>query len=147
MRAHYFAYGSNLDLARMRARVPSAQVVGTALLRGMRLQLDKRGGDGSGKANLRSDASGHVWGVVYTLARAHWAALDACEPGYTRIRVSVECAGAVLDAETYISALRTPEPFALPWYKRLIIDGARAQGLPEAYVALLEDLPERGDPD
>jgi gamma-glutamylcyclotransferase len=60
MRVRYFAYGSNLDLARMRARAPAVGLIGPALLQGMRLAFDKRGGDGSGKANLAEDAASHV---------------------------------------------------------------------------------------
>jgi hypothetical protein len=63
----YFAYGSNLDLARIRSRVPAVGLIGPALLQHMRLTFDKRGRDGSGKANLAEDTASHVWGVLYAL--------------------------------------------------------------------------------
>ena len=146
MRVRYFAYGSNLDLARMRARVPAVGLIGPARLQGMRLAFDKRGKDGSGKANLAEDAASHVWGVLYALEWAQLPILDTFEPGYERVRVSVEREGVRLAAETYVSTLCAPALAAASWYKQLIVEGARAHGLPEAYVARLRHLPARDDP-
>jgi hypothetical protein len=145
--ARYFAYGSNLDLGRMRARVAAVGVIGPALLRGMRLAFDKRGRDGSAKANLTEDAGSRVWGVLYTLERTQLPILDAFEPDYERVRVAVERQGVRLPAETYVSKLRAPALEAHAWYKQLVVEGARAQGLPDAYVAQLQRLPAREDPD
>ena len=147
MRVRYFAYGSSLDLARMRARVPAVGLIGPALLQGVRLTFDKRGGDGSGKANLAEDAASHVWGVLYALEWAHLPILDAFEPDYERVRVSVEREGARLTAETYVSTLCAPALAVTNWYKELVVEGARAHGLPDAYVAQLRRLPARDDPD
>jgi gamma-glutamylcyclotransferase len=147
MRVRYFAYGSNLVLARMRARVPVVGLIGPALLRGMRLTFDKRGVDGSGKANLAEGAASHVWGVLYALEWAHLPILDAFEPDYERVRVSVEREGARLSAETYVSTLCAPALPAHAWYLQLVVEGARAHGLPDAYVAQLRRLPARDDPD
>jgi len=144
--ALYFAYGSNLSLERMRARVPSARVMGPGLLRGARLRLDKRGADGSGKANLAADRHGCVWGVAYRLSAAHWGDLDAVEPGYSRVTVELELFGRGVSAETYRSERLTADPVAFDWYKRLIVEGARQHGLPEDYVRHLEALPARPDP-
>jgi hypothetical protein len=143
--ALYFAYGSNLLLARMRERIPGAEPLGAARLAGYRLCLDKRGRDGSGKANLREDANGCVWGVVYRFDACEWPRLDACEPGYERFALSVELAGALHAAHAYRShrLIRDPVPFA--WYKRLIVAGAREHGLPQEWLRLLEALPERAD--
>ena len=47
----YFAYGSNLDAAQMRARCPSAKLLGAAILDGYRLRLrraERRLGRGRG---------------------------------------------------------------------------------------------------
>ena len=146
MRALYFAYGSNLKLARLRGRVPSAQVVTTARLHGYRLALDKRGSDGSGKANLCREPGSRVWGVVYGFGLQDWAALDACEPGYERIAVGVEAGERRLRAETYVALRLTREPVAFDWYKRLILEGAREHGLPDEWLERLERLPQRPDP-
>jgi gamma-glutamylcyclotransferase (GGCT)/AIG2-like uncharacterized protein YtfP len=147
MQALYFAYGSNLCVGRLRERVPSAACVGRARLPGRRLVTDKLGRDGSGKANLREDASATVWGVLYRIQSAHWAELDACEGGYSRVSLEVVTeAGARLLAQTYVSETLTADPVPYAWYKRLVIEGARAHGLPADYVATLEAWPEKPDP-
>ena len=140
MDSRYFAYGSNLVLARMRERVPSAHPLGAARLSGMCLTLDKRGSDGSGKANLTPDDAGHVWGVVYALDPEHWPLLDACEPRYERIVVEVVLGDEPVRAHTYTSDWRTDRPVARSWYKQLIVEGARAHALPEAWIRALERL-------
>jgi gamma-glutamylcyclotransferase (GGCT)/AIG2-like uncharacterized protein YtfP len=141
--ALYFAYGSNLVIARMRQRVPSARALGRARLDGRRLALDKRGRDGSAKANLRPDPAAHVWGALYRLDPRHWPALDACEPGYARVAVEVRAgAGERVAAETYVAQVHTDEP-AWDWYLGLLLQGARDHGLPEEYRTWLASLPAR----
>jgi gamma-glutamylcyclotransferase (GGCT)/AIG2-like uncharacterized protein YtfP len=146
VRPLYFAYGSNLSPERMRERVPSARTEGPARLRGWRLALDKRGADGSGKANLREDASTAVWGALYSLDPGDWPRLDAFEPGYARIPVRVEWRDRETPASTYVSQRLTDAP-ARRGYKRWIVEGARAQGLPPDWIRLLEALPEQPDPE
>jgi gamma-glutamylcyclotransferase (GGCT)/AIG2-like uncharacterized protein YtfP len=143
----YFAYGSNLKLERMRARVPSARVFGRAQLRNRRLCLDKRGLDGSGKANLREDGRACVWGALYAIDPEHWETLDRYEDGYARVAVeAVTEQGEAVSAETYVAYRLTREPVAFDWYKRLVVEGAHEHGLPADYVAALEGLPEKPDP-
>ncbi len=146
MSALYFAYGSNLVLTRMRERVASARVLTTGQIAGYRLALDKRGADGSGKANLVHDPGSVVWGVVYCIDAADWAGLDAHEPGYARIDVEVATPLRRLAAKTYRARVLTDEPVAFDWYKRLIVEGAREHGLPPEWLETLAALPERPDP-
>jgi gamma-glutamylcyclotransferase len=148
MQSLYFAYGSNLCAERLRGRVASAETLGPAILPGRRLTMDKRGRDGSGKANVVPDGRGEVWGVVYSLHAADWSALDAYEAGYARVGVEVRTRLATqaeerLLAWTYVAEQRTEDPVPFDWYKRLIVEGARAHGLPEAWLARLEALPAR----
>ena len=104
MTRHYFAYGSNLKLERLRSRIESARFVTRARLAGFRLAMDKSGRDGSGKANLQRDRQAHVWGVVYAIDRSHWARLDGFETGYARVEVRVVTeAGEAMDA--YLGSL------------------------------------------
>ena len=146
MSSLYFAYGSNLSPARMRERVPGAEAQGPARLAAFRLCLDKLGADGSGKANLREDASQSVWGALYRLDASDWPRLDRFEAGYERIAVEVLCRDTPRAAETYRSRRFAAEPVPFAWYKRLLVEGARAHGLPESWIRHLEALPERPDP-
>lgn len=127
----------------MRERVPSAQVVGPARLRGFRLACDKRGADGSGKANLHPHAGSLVWGVVYRLDPADWSALDACETLYQRVAVRVEADGRELAAQSYRSRALTDDPVPFAWYRRLMLEGAREHALPDDYLRTLAALPSR----
>lgn len=145
MHAVYFAYGSNLLSSRMRERVPSAEPRGPARLADHRLTTDKRGRDGTGKANLRPGPGEWVWGVVWSLDPGDWERLDAIETGYRRVAVDVVGSGdECVRAETYISDRLTDDPVLDPAYKRCLVDGARAHGLPGDWVRRLEALPERG---
>jgi len=145
-RALYFAYGSNLDARRIRERVSSARRVCTAWASGRRLIFGKRGRDGSGKATLVSDPEARVWGVLYAMVTAHWELLDRFEPGYARVAIAVTTErGESVDATTYVAPQTLDDPVAFAWYKRLVVEAARDQGLPAHYVASLERLPERPD--
>ena len=143
----YFAYGSNLKLERMRDRIPSARARGPARLPGRALTLDKRGSDGSAKANVTPQAGSWVWGALYEIEPTHWPDLDRCEPGYERVRIEVVTLdGAPREAHTYAAVQLTTDPTPFDWYKRLIVEGAREHGLPPDWVETLERLPERRDP-
>lgn len=143
MATRYFAYGSNLKTARMCERAPSARPEGIARLLGYRLVWDKRGRDGTGKANLRADANAAVWGVVYRLEVAEWVFLDAHESGYDRLEVYISQRGERLRAHTYLSTLLTTEPVPAAWYQRLVVEGAREHGLPLEWIRSLDSWPAR----
>lgn len=147
MRLLYFAYGSNLSSARLRARLEEVEVLGPAVLREHRLALDKRGHDGSAKANVVPHPGEEVWGVVYELAVAHADALDRFEGGYERVGVEVHHAErGPLDVVTYRSELRVEGWLPFAWYRAHLVEGAREHGLPPDWIARLEALPFREGP-
>jgi hypothetical protein len=139
---HYFAFGSNLHGARIAARAPSARALGPARLAGYRLCADKLSSDGSGKLNLARDAAASVWGVAFRITLEDLASLEGFEPGYRRIGVSVELRrGGALAATTFLSEHRAPGLLLLPWYRELVISGAREHALPGEWIERLERLP------
>jgi gamma-glutamylcyclotransferase len=147
MHVLYFAYGSNLCSARLRARLEDVRSVGPARLDDHRLALDKRGHDGSAKANVVPHTGETVWGVLYTLARAHLPALDRFEGGYRRVAVRVERQeGGLVDAVTYRSDRRVEGWLPFDWYHAHLLRGAREHGLPADWIARLEALPFREGP-
>lgn len=141
MTAFYFSYGSNLHPDRMRARVPGARVLGAARLPHARLVCNKLGRDGSAKANFEPAPASCVWGVLWTVPERGWPELDLAEGGYERIEVLVEHLGVMRPAETYRSSQLTSRRVLREDYKRWMVDGAREQGLPSEWIALLEALP------
>jgi gamma-glutamylcyclotransferase (GGCT)/AIG2-like uncharacterized protein YtfP len=140
----YFAYGSNLLSGRMRERVPSARREAVAFLDHHRLVCNKRGSDGSAKANLVPAAGHRVWGVLYRIEGAELPLLDQFESGYERVGVEVRTSsGETWCASTYRSDRISEDPVPFDWYRGMILEGAREQGLPEQYLALLEALPAK----
>jgi hypothetical protein len=142
----YFAYGSNMSGARLRARIGAVQPLGAALLRHWRLAFDKPGRDGTAKANLVACAGSGTWGVAWELDASRWSALDRFELGYRRVRVQVERAdGERLVAESYVfepgpggGALASLAPSAE--YVSLLLAGAREHALPGEYVERIRRL-------
>ena len=142
----YFAYGSNLKWSRMRQRVPSARREAVAFLEHHRLACNKRGRDGSAKANLVRAPGDRVWGVLYRIEKVHLAVLDRFEAGYERVEVEVRTTtGGAHRASTYRSDRITGDPTPFDWYRAMILEGAQEHGLPEEYLAVLEALPTRPD--
>jgi gamma-glutamylcyclotransferase (GGCT)/AIG2-like uncharacterized protein YtfP len=135
--ARYFAYGSNMSSRRLQERVGSARALGPARLAGMAWRCNKRGADGTAKANLVAEAGAETWGVLFEFEPAAWALLDRAEGGYRRIPVRVETrAGEWIEAETYVSDRLVDVPPA-PDYARWILEGAREHGLPAAWIVAL----------
>jgi len=143
---HYFAFGSNMERARLLARIPNAASLGRGRLDGWRFACNKKGHDGSAKANIQREAGEAVWGVVYRMPRSQLPRLDAFEGGYERTRVEVvdlAHPAARVRCETYFSSRLLEESPVFDWYKRHMVVGAREHGLPEAWVAMLEGLVAR----
>jgi len=149
----YFAYGSNLSLARLRARVPSARRLGSGALYRHELRFHKAGRDGSAKCDAwASGDPGHaVHGALFAICPTQKYLLDRAEGlghGYAECRVRVRLAGgAEVDAFTY-RALRLDDslqPYS--WYLDHVLIGARESGLPEAYIRRIEGTAAVADTD
>lgn len=150
----YFAYGSNLCEPRLRSRVPSARFVAVGWLGGHDLRFHKRGRDGSGKGDAhRASPENRVWGALAEIAPAEISRLDRIEgvgAGYDRAHVSVTLPdGAPVAAETYLASPAFVDASLLPfrWYLDLVVGGARARGLPRAYVDGIAAVDSVPDPD
>jgi gamma-glutamylcyclotransferase len=154
MRIHYFAYGSNMSLARLAARVPSARLLGVATLPGHALRFHKPGSrDGTAKCDALPTADGAdaVLGALYTMDDDELPLLDAAECaglGYERRAVAVRTAdGATVMAQTYIATRTLAGLRPLDWYKEHVLRGARSLGLPPTYVEAIEAIAADTDPD
>ena len=162
-----FAYGSNLDPARMRARIPSARPLGATVLPGHRLRFHLRGTlDGTAKADAVStgDPRHRLPGVVYALAPGSLPILDRIETGYTRLRHWLRIPGAFRGGPSRAESLGRPghrpvwsyhgAPEGIddtllpaPWYLGHVRRGARLHRLPTAHLEALAaqpTLPPRG---
>lgn len=133
----YFAYGSNLEREQMRARTPTAQFADVACLDGFRLVFNKRGADGSAKANIvkSSDPAAVVHGFLYEIPEPEFESLEGFETGYRVVPIEVDQNGAELRARTFVSdanALVTGTPSEA--YLSRIVRGAEQVGLPPEYI-------------
>jgi len=148
----YFAYGSNLLTARLKARCPSARKAGNAILPRFRLRWHKIGCDDTGKCDVVFTANpGHaVHGVAWAIQRSEMPALDFHEEldtGYYACGVPIVIGSRRRMARTYRAIPIDPELRPLDWYKRFVVDGAREHRLPEHYIARLALTPALGDSD
>ncbi|MGQ9801370.1 MAG: gamma-glutamylcyclotransferase family protein [Candidatus Saccharicenans sp.] len=105
----YFAYGSNMDPARMSAREVRFSQRVRAILRGYRLKFNKveYRNPGEGYANIVQEEGGLVEGVLYDIPDSDLSKLDGVEgypAHYDRIAVSVQLDdGQEIEAVTYVA--------------------------------------------
>lgn len=139
MECWYFAYGSNLCIDQMAARIGARSQSGgvrIARLPNHRLLFQQLAAAGPAFANIQAPGPG-VLGVAYRCTAACLAKLDRYEDGYERrpIRI-VDQHGQELDAVTYVMppgfAAHAVPPIAI--YLATIVSGARRHGLPEDYI-------------
>lgn len=150
---HYFAYGSNMSIRRITARVPSACVIDTGRLHGHRLGFRKVGRDGSAKCDVEHTQQQHhvVIGVVFKLHLSDIPVLDRFEGlgnGYEQKYVNVHTSqGTTLDAFTYYATDIDHSLSPYHWYKEHVLAGAREHRLPDDYIRMIENISAVHDPD
>ena len=137
---HYFAYGSNMSLARLRARVPSAVRLGCCTLDGHDLRFHKTSNDGSGKCDAYFTANrvDSIYGALFKIDPADKPALDRVEGlgyGYDKKQVTVFTAsGAAVSATTYVATAIDHSLGPYTWYLNHVAIGASETGLPAEYI-------------
>lgn len=143
----YFAYGSNLCVPRLKARTPSCQVVGKAILPAYHLRFHKIGRDGSAKcdAYYTGDPDHQVEGVLYRIDIIERPVLDEAEDlgrGYDSHQVVVESEQGKIHALTYRARPEMIDTSLAPfcWYHSYVIDGARHHRLSQDYIKQLEQV-------
>jgi hypothetical protein len=146
----YFGYGSNINLISLRAKGVEPISSRRAILRGWRLRFNVRhwfrheGGVGNiEQTNHPEDA---VEGMLHECKDEHLALLDAVESygvGYDRTEVNLETDDGMVKAITYIGLPGYMDERCLPTqrYLNIIIKGAQAAGLSEAYIERLRRHP------
>lgn len=135
----YLAYGSNLHPDRLRERVPSANLLGSAALEQRTLRFHKRSViDGSAKCNIYP-GSGVVHGAVYDIAATEKPALDRAEGlgnGYRIDRFEVSGFGecfCYVATDSHIDDLLRP----YYWYRQLVLAGCEYLAFPREYTAAI----------
>jgi gamma-glutamylcyclotransferase len=137
---HYFAYGSNMSIVRLRERVPSAVSLGCYILTEYDLRFHKSSKDGSGKCDAYfTENSKHViLGVLFEIDFQHKSALDKAEGlgyGYDQKEVEVVSSnGSTLSAITYVATKIDKHLKPYSWYVNHVLVGAREASLSDDYI-------------
>ncbi|WP_299201363.1 gamma-glutamylcyclotransferase family protein [uncultured Amphritea sp.] len=149
---NYFAYGSNMSLARLRQRVPGARVIGCYFLDGYDLRFHKAGQDGSAKCDaFYTGSDDRIYGVLFDIPLSEKPALDRAEGlgvGYGEKVVSLQNEpGEQLEAITYFALQIDPSLKPYDWYVNHLLVGAREAKLPVEYIDRIERVVSVEDAD
>jgi hypothetical protein len=113
------------------------------------VRFHKRSVDGSGKCDafFTGNPKDEVWGVIVEIPDNEKRHLDAAEglsEGYEERLVTVlDEAGGPQTVMAYVaqaSHIRSDlQPYC--WYLNLVVEGARARGLPDDYISKIANIP------
>lgn len=144
----YAAYGSNLHPGRLRERIRSAKLRGTAFLSRYTLQFHKRGQDRSAKCGFTDCGRGlHV--AIYEVNDPDRKVLDRIEgvgKGYDVDEISVPGFGrcfTYVASRTHIDELLHP----FDWYREMVLLGCLRHAFPAPYRERIAAVPVIADPD
>ncbi|WP_372987826.1 gamma-glutamylcyclotransferase family protein [Marinobacter sp.] len=150
----YFAYGSNMSLPRLKARVPSAERIGMFVLVEHSLRFHKFSRkDGSAKCDalFTGNPDDYIIGALFEIPACEKGPLDNAEGlgfGYEEKRVTVtDVQGYSLEAYTYYATDTDPSLRPYSWYLYHVIYGAREIGVPDDYLNAVLATKSREDPD
>ena len=139
---------------RLLSRVPSAKIIGTAVLTHHELRFHKISNkDGSAKCDIfkTGEQSNLVIGVVFDIPELEKPLLDKAEGlgnGYEVKDVAVELHDSIIiDAYTYYATHIDPALRPFHWYKQHVLSGALEHGLPADYVRAIQAIESIDDPD
>lgn len=142
----YFAYGSNLSVPRLQARIPGAQFIGTGSLAQHQFRYHKKGKDGSAKADalFTGRDTDQIMGVIYRISPPDRPILSAIEDegiGYELkpVLISGE-GGAQVEAFTYVALHIDRSLLPFDWYHQHVLFGAKRAGFHEGYLEFLYSL-------
>ena len=148
-----FSYGSNMYSKRLIKRVPSADFLDIGKSHGFKVEFFKRSKDGSGKATLirTKNKSDIIWGTISSILKKEKHLLDEAEglrEGYNEECIPIKTeTGKNICTITYIAEDSYIDKELIPyrWYKRLVIEGAKENRLPEKYIEKLKLQKDKED--
>jgi len=149
----YFAYGSNMSLKRLQARVPSAERIGLYKLLEHKLKFHKQSQDGSSKCDafFSNNSKDIIYGSLFEIAPSEKHYLDEVEgvgKGYDIKEVVVYGNnGKAVPAYTYVATdiIDNMQPYS--WYLNHVIVGAKEVGVPTPYLNNIVKVQSKKDTD
>ena len=144
----YFAYGANIDPARMSVRIPGAVTVGPAYLDQYGVEFTIRDREwGGGVLNIRPNPGSHVWGMLYDVPDEQFAVLDTGQGDASMFgteHVTVHGPQGPVNAVTYRVVRVENHVRATDAYLRHITQAMADQGLPDEAVEAVRDADRFG---
>ncbi|VBB09568.1 Hypothetical protein LUCI_4863 [Lucifera butyrica] len=145
---HYFAYGVNMNIEVLRQKEVNPRCIGVVRLAGYRVGFYGYSAiwDGAVETVIK-DARADVWGVLYALRFSECEQLDECEDtridgagNYFHYPVEViDIDNKIQDAIIYKKSILGEPALPSQEYLNIIIQGAKKQGVPKEYLAILEN--------
>lgn len=143
-----FAYGSNMNINRLKERAPSATKLTNAFVSGYSLTCNKVSSDGSSKANIiqTGNTDDKIWGVLFEIDDNEKVNIDLAEGlgnGYNETTLNfIDTNNITQKAQVYIADENSTNNELLPydWYKQFITTGAEQNELPSEYLEKLKSI-------
>ena len=145
MQIKYFAYGSNLDLAQMKIRCPSSELISKGSLSGYRLTFNRySSGWGGGVADVIQGKGSEVWGLVFKLSNSDLKRLDSYEGCYNDQTSLYERWKAIINtpkgqiSDVWVYTVVEKQKFVQPTleYLQIIKDAADRWNFPKIMVTM-----------
>lgn len=116
-----------MDNSQTSTRVGDTPFVGIGILNGYEVKCNKRSRDGSGKANIVTNAGLYVEGVVFEFSDDQMNLMDGNEKGYHRESVQLILGSSEVTAITYVADENRVDDRLTPTkeYLERILKGAR----------------------
>ena len=136
----YFAYGSNMSIARLKERVPSAMPLGCFTIKEHDLRFHKSSKDGSGKCDAFFTGNGEdvIFGALFEINPSEKTALDRAEglgSGYNEKEITfIAEDGISFKAITYFATSINEDLKPYSWYVNHVLVGAKETSLPNDYI-------------
>lgn len=136
---YYFAYGSNMDLGRMKARCPSSyNLLGPGVLKGWKFFINSRG-----VANITQRKNSRVYGLLFEISESCLSSLDSYEgypDTYDRQKLTILFENKKISAWTYIDGNSTKLGKPKQGYLKKIIKAAEKFKFPKDYTKYLKSF-------
>lgn len=138
----YFAYGSNMTMAQVRARAGEIAEDKVGKLENYQILFNKKARGGSATANIHPAPGKAVYGVLYRIPEPALRTLDRFEgvpQHYRRIEVNVtEGEGSRVAAQAYIATKVEKGLHPAGHYLQAILQAAEERRFPAEYVEELK---------
>ncbi|MDR3724343.1 MAG: gamma-glutamylcyclotransferase [Terracidiphilus sp.] len=146
----FFAYGANMNLAHLRQRCSHPVRVAVACLQNYRIGFYGHSEIWDGAMETAIEAEGsQLWGVLYALSGSDWDQIDQWQDArfdgagrYFHYPIqAMDAHGKRYDARLYKKDVLYAPQLPSNSYMELILDGARQNQLPPAYIDSLSAIP------